>query len=153
MHNNVHSICFTFQWPGLYYSYVLPKPISRVLEKPPVTQLLKNFQIFYGILRFIAVFTRLRQWSLSWAWQIHYISPHHISLRSNLIIFLHLRINLPISLFPSRFAIKSVYGFLFCIRATCSAHRILLDFIILVITGEEYMLWSSSLSSFLRSYV
>jgi hypothetical protein len=55
-------------------------------------------------------------------------------------------IHLPISwsssgLFPSGFT---------TIRANYPAHLILLDLIILIILGEEYKLWSSSLCSFLQ---
>jgi hypothetical protein len=38
-----------------------------LLEKLPVTQLLKNFQTLYGTQRFITVFTRALHWFLSWA--------------------------------------------------------------------------------------
>jgi hypothetical protein len=43
-------------------------PWSRVLlQKPPVAQLLKKLSTLYGTRKFITVFTRVRQWSLSWA--------------------------------------------------------------------------------------
>jgi hypothetical protein len=40
---------------------------SALLEKPPVPLLLKNFPIFDGTQRFIILFTRALQFSLSWA--------------------------------------------------------------------------------------
>jgi hypothetical protein len=66
-----------------------------LLEKPPVTQLLKNFPTFYGIRRFITVFTGALHWCLSWARSKQSIPPHPISLRSVLILSTHLRLGIP----------------------------------------------------------
>jgi hypothetical protein len=42
------------------------RELRVLLEKPPVVQLFKNC-IFYGVWRFITVFTRTLHWSLFWA--------------------------------------------------------------------------------------
>ena len=73
---------------------------------------------------------------------------------------IHLNIVLPSTpgspqyLFPSCFPTKTMYSSLLSpIRATCSAHLILLDFITRSILGEQYRSLSSSLCGLLQSPV
>jgi hypothetical protein len=79
----------------------------------PIVQLLKNFPTFYGIRKFITVFTRALHWSLSWARSIQSIPSHPISLRFILILSTHLRLGLIIGLFPFGFPTNILHAFRF----------------------------------------
>jgi hypothetical protein len=124
-----------------------PTPWSRVLlVKLIVTQLVMKSLAFYG-----TVFTRARHWSLSWARCIQFTPFKSIYLRSILILSSHLRLCHPSGLFPSDFPIKILYEFLISpMDATFPTHLKLLDLITLIIHGQVYKLWSSSLCSFLQ---
>ena len=117
----------------------LLNPWSRIiLEKLTSLQVVKKFPAFYGTRRFITAFTSACHLSLSWASSIQSIPPHPTSWRSILILSSHLRLGLPIGLFPSRFPTKTLYTPLsYPMRATCPVHLILLDFITHTILDEE----------------
>jgi hypothetical protein len=116
-------------------------PQRRVLEKPPVDQLLKNSPTSWGSRRFITMLTRARHWSLSYAILIQPILPHH-SICLRLISSSQLCLALHVNLFPSGVPTNILFALLFYfMRATCPAQITLLDFIILIIFKEKYKLW------------
>ena len=90
-------------------NYLLTPWCRVLLEKLTGLQLVKKFPAFHGTRRFITVLTSVRQLSLSWASPIQSIYPHPTSCRSILILSTHLRLGLPIGLFPSGFPIKTLY--------------------------------------------
>jgi hypothetical protein len=93
------------------------------------------------------VFTRTLNCSLSWPGSIH-----SIYLRSILISSFHLSSFLPVAyfllVFPPKLYLQSSL-----MPATCHPNLIPFHLIILILLGEGYKLWSSSLRSFLQPSV
>jgi len=85
-------------------------PWCRVLlDKPLGLELFKKLPAFHGTRMFITALTSIRHLPLSWVGPIQSIYLHPTSWRSVLILFTHLRLGLPIGLFPSCFPTKTVY--------------------------------------------
>jgi hypothetical protein len=109
----------------LGHDIILRSWSSALLDNPSVMQLHKSLPTFYGTRKCITVLTTALHRSLPWASSIQSVTHNRVSLISTAILSTHTGLGLPSNLFP--------YGFL----------TILLDPIILIISGEEYKLWSS----------
>jgi len=133
-------------------TYLLTPCSTVLLHKLTGFQPVKKFPTFYGTWRFITAFTTARHLSLSWASSVHSIIPHTTSWRSILILSSHLRLFLEVLSFPQVSQTKPCIH-LSCppIRATCTAHLILLDLITRTVLGEEYRSLSSTDHSTYRS--
>ena len=88
-----------------YLLTYLLTPCSRVpLEKPTGSAASQEIlRTFYGTRKFITVHTSARHLSLSWANSIQFTNPLPLHECPSLILSFHLRLGLPIGLFPSGF--------------------------------------------------
>ena len=130
------------------WSRVLLEKLTGFSASQEIPRILWNTKVYYRIYKSPPP---VRIWSQ--LGQVH--TPHPTSRRSILILSSHLRLFLPIGVFPPDFPTKTLYTPLPSpIRATFPAHLILLHFIKRTILGEQYRsLSSSSLCSFLNSPV
>jgi hypothetical protein len=120
------------EWNYLKLDYVLCNHIipwnTALLEKLEVRHVAKKFSVFYRNRKFIIVFTRALQCSLSWCRWIHFEPSYSLPLRHILIMPSDIGSYLPNGLYSLVFPIKILYSISpFC--AVCSVHVIRLDLI------------------------
>ena len=144
----LQPIVVVFPQPGsgLY----LLTPWSRVLLEKLTGSAPSQIPRIFGTRRFTPVLTSARHLSLSWANSIQSSQTPPTSCRSILILSSHLGLGLPSGIFPSGVLTRTLWTPLPCpIRATCTAHLILLDFTTRTKFGKEYTSLSSSLCIFI----
>jgi len=93
-------------------------------EKLTVTQLVKKFPAFYGIRRFITMFTTVRHWFLSWATWIQSTSSHPIypwCILISLLIYTYvLQVVSSLQVFQPKF--YTHFSFLTCVLRSRPSH-------------------------------
>ena len=94
---------------SLRWTYLLTPWCRVLLEQLTGLQLVKKFPAFHGNRRFITALTSVRHLSLPCVSSIQSTYPHPTSWRSILILSTHLRLALPIGLFPSGFPTKTLH--------------------------------------------
>jgi len=131
--------CIT-AYPNIYiyiYIYIWTTCSRALFEKVTVLQLVKKFPAFYGTWSSITAFTTAHNLFLYRARSIQ-STPHPIYWISLLILSSHLRLGRPSGFSNSVPPTKTLYAPLLTpIRATCSAHHVILDFITRIIFGRS----------------
>jgi hypothetical protein len=121
----------------------------RVLHgKLIVTQLFKKFLICCRARGFIAVFTTAHEGILFWSMWIYSSFSHPISLGSVFVLFIHLYLSLPSSIFLQFLRPKCCMSISHACYMTRPFNRP--GFFFVRMLGEEYKLWSSLLCNFLH---